>query len=65
VIELKNSTGTNRRGSIEQAFLIAWFVGAAVYACAYYHTFFQNMAVHFLRLPEKAPAIWRWLDHLL
>jgi hypothetical protein len=41
------------------ALLALW---GLAYSAAYFHGFARNMLVHFLRLPGKAPALWKWLD---
>jgi hypothetical protein len=52
-------------GRLERVLLLVWAPCAVAYVCVYYHTLLRSMAVHFLRLPEKAPSVWRWLDHIL
>ena len=42
--------------------LLIWLLWSGAYAGVYFYSYFRNMAVYFLDLPRKAPALWRWLD---
>ena len=49
---------------VGHALCAVWLAYALVYAALYFHTYVAHMFRYFLRLPEKAPALWRWLDSL-